>query len=655
MPRVLHDLQEGICPLCGYGSLYRAGSWGIDIVRTLSANDHFLNYAILSIFPPRNPVFYVSIFICLSLSVVGGSFVVVTTPKTYSPDSKTSLEDSLISTGKQKPYHPDNQSAVTRRTTNILYSLYGIADRRTENMTSVSASAAVTPPVLYTPMNSTDVYIPYGINGSLYVNTTSPNGTDLFGNITNTTLAPPEDEQPPIPYQQWEQIIVAVILGALIICTIIGNCLVCISVAIVKRLQSPSNLLIVSLAVADLFVGMTVMPFAAVRQLYGSWILGTIVCDIWTTTDVLLCTSSILNLCAISVDRYFVITRPFQYAMKRTPKRMGLMVFIVWTVSAVVSIPPVFGWKSPHKPYDCIISDDIGYQIYATLCAFYLPLIVMICVYFKIWRVSSKIAKAEAKSKIGSFDKGAEFQLGRPSHDSGDSSVMPNGCLRDGVTNGGGGDDDGSIEILPKKLEPEKSSRRRFTIRSLIPRQPKLSNTKERKATKTLGIIMGCFTLCWLPFFILVLVSTFCRECQVPMELASVLNWLGYANSFLNPVIYARFNREFRTPFKEILLLRCRGINTRMRSESYVEQYGPVVSHRDSLRPPTDSVVRYNSQGQTVVALGNANIIWFQMSYLFQYRKKIQNIRQRSNNCFLKESCSYQYIYTCTTWFSLTV
>ncbi|KAK3777866.1 hypothetical protein RRG08_038113 [Elysia crispata] len=472
--------------------------------------------------------------------------------------------------------------------------------------------SVVLPNSSLTNSNTSDLVVPYMVNGSvpLQINhTTAPSNDVAQHNVTNSTDAA---SRPPIPYEDWQFVIIAIILGLLIFCTVVGNSLVCISVGLVKRLQSPSNLLIVSLAVADLFVGLLVMPYAAVYELYGSWILGPFICDMWTTTDVLLCTASILNLCAISVDRYFVITRPFQYAIKRTPKRMGITVLIVWSVSAVVSIPPVFGWKTPSPPFECMISSDIGYQIYATLCAFYLPLVVMICVYFRIWRVSSKIAKAEAKSKIGSFDKGAEIHLGinRPSYDSGDSRLTTsvNGCLKEGNGNGNA-DDEASIEILPKKTEPDRSiHKRRFTIRSLLPRQPKLSNTKERKATKTLGIIMGCFTMCWLPFFILVLIKTFCFTCEVPQALNSILNWLGYTNSFLNPVIYARFNREFRTPFKEILLFRCRGINTRMRSESYVEQYGPVASHRDSLRPPTDTIVRYNSQGQTVVALGNGSV-----------------------------------------------
>lgn len=67
---------------------------------------------------------------------------------------------------------------------------------------------------------------------------------------------------------------------------------------------------------------------------------------------------------------------------------------------------------------------------------------------------------------------------------------------------------------------------------------------------------MSAFTLCWLPFFVLALVRPFTGPELIPHWLSSLFLWLGYANSFLNPVIYATTNKDFRLPFKEILCLR---------------------------------------------------------------------------------------------------
>ncbi|XP_068216212.1 octopamine receptor beta-2R-like [Palaemon carinicauda] len=77
---------------------------------------------------------------------------------------------------------------------------------------------------------------------------------------------------------------------------------------------------------------------------------------------------------------------------------------------------------------------------------------------------------------------------------------------------------------------------------------------RERKAAKTLGIIVSVFLLCWLPFFTWYLVSALCGDaCAVPDTLVTILFWIGYFNSTLNPVIYAYFNRDFRKAFRKTL------------------------------------------------------------------------------------------------------
>lgn len=74
----------------------------------------------------------------------------------------------------------------------------------------------------------------------------------------------------------------------------------------------------------------------------------------------------------------------------------------------------------------------------------------------------------------------------------------------------------------------------------------------ETKAAKTLAIIVGCFILCWCPFFTMYLIRPFCNDCIDPL-LFSILFWLGYCNSALNPMIYALFSKDFRFAFKRII------------------------------------------------------------------------------------------------------
>ena len=92
-----------------------------------------------------------------------------------------------------------------------------------------------------------------------------------------------------------------------------GNLLVLLAVFLNKSLRTVTNYFIVSLAFADLLLGILVLPFAIALLVERKWIFGKTLCDIWACTDVVLCTASICSLCAISVDRHIGVTRPLHH------------------------------------------------------------------------------------------------------------------------------------------------------------------------------------------------------------------------------------------------------------------------------------------------------------------------------------------------------
>lgn len=230
------------------------------------------------------------------------------------------------------------------------------------------------------------------------------NNISLIANVSFNATGQSIDES---EYSQVEIVIISIVFLSIIVGTVVGNILVCVAVCLVRKLRRPCNYLLVSLAVSDLCVAILVMPMATVYKIHGTWVFGRIMCNIWVSFDVLCCTASILNLCMISVDRYYAITKPLEYGVKRTPRRMILWVILVWCFAASISLPPLLILGNEYTKEGengeivlvCLVSQNFGYQLYATMCSFYIPLAVMILVYYKIFRAARKIVHEEKRAQ----------------------------------------------------------------------------------------------------------------------------------------------------------------------------------------------------------------------------------------------------------------
>ncbi|XP_017877534.1 5-hydroxytryptamine receptor 2B-like [Ceratina calcarata] len=365
----------------------------------------------------------------------------------------------------------------------------------------------------------------------------------------------------------------ALVLGLLILITVVGNLFVIAAILHERNLQSVANYLIVSLAVADLMVACLVMPLGAVYEINSGWSLGPELCDMWTSSDVLCCTASILHLVAIAVDRYWAVT-DLNYIQARNPRRIGILIVTVWVVSLGISLAPQLGWKDPDylgriANGTCLVSQDPAYQIFATCATFYVPLLVILFLYWRIFQAARKRIRKRPgtivqppRERRGILrlvtrrprEESTAFTITRSTPDH--SSISPE---KSSSYNGANATQ--STTVTPTAVSTTTTtttttitnpSSSHSTSSSKRTRET-IESKREKKAAKTLAIITGAFVACWLPFFLVALLRATCEVCEPPELIANIFLWLGYFNSTLNPVIYTVFSPEFRQAFKRML------------------------------------------------------------------------------------------------------
>ncbi|KAG8574696.1 hypothetical protein GDO81_009280 [Engystomops pustulosus] len=367
---------------------------------------------------------------------------------------------------------------------------------------------------------------------------------------------------------------IAAIITFLILFTIFGNILVIIAVLTSRSLKAPQNLFLVSLAAADILVATLIIPFSLANELMGYWYFGKTWCEMYLALDVLFCTSSIVHLCAISLDRYWSISQAIEYNSKRTPRRIKCIILMVWTLAALISLPPLIykGKKEDHKNEkpQCKLNEDSWYILSSSICSFFAPCLIMILVYLRIYLIAIRRSKKNKNSNRPK-QKCVEHQsksamenlpvhtcttpLEKPSADnlslSAQREKQDDRTLSSKVkeTNGHGPSIKDTV-VTPKGvlLLPKK------TRETVCMTKKKSHINREKRFTFVLAVVIGVFVLCWFPFFFTYSLGAICPElCYIPPTVFQVFFWIGYCNSSLNPVIYTIFNQDFRKAFRRIL------------------------------------------------------------------------------------------------------
>ncbi|XP_052260815.1 5-hydroxytryptamine receptor 2C-like [Dreissena polymorpha] len=171
--------------------------------------------------------------------------------------------------------------------------------------------------------------------------------------------------------------------------------MVCMAISLEKRLQTVTNYFLLSLAVTDLLVCLLVMPLSIIDELFGYWRFTTVMCNVFVTVDVMMCTSSILHLCGISVQRYIAIQFPLR-ARNKSKSIVIAKIGCIWLLAILISSPvTVLGALDEFNilnEHHCTLKHN-GFIIYGSILAFFIPLVIMIITYALTVRLLYKQSK----------------------------------------------------------------------------------------------------------------------------------------------------------------------------------------------------------------------------------------------------------------------
>ncbi|XP_021435489.2 trace amine-associated receptor 13c-like [Oncorhynchus mykiss] len=278
--------------------------------------------------------------------------------------------------------------------------------------------------------------------------------------------------------------------------TVFLNLLVIISISHFKQLHTPTNLLLLSLAVSDLLVGLIVIPVMTVAIMEPCWGFGKYFC-VFPIYIACLCTSlSLGNLVLISIDRYVAVCDPLLYHSKITTTRIMCCISITWCCCIIYRAANITYFVNVQVPSRCLkecttVEGSIWVNFTDLVITMVVPCSVIITLYLKIFVVARSQARKVFSKEAASV--------------SGVKTVQ--------------------------------------------------ANKSERKAAKTLAIVIFNYLLCWIPSLFVFYFFSFLRD----HLLSYFISFLSFVNSLINPIIYAFLYPWFKVTTKLILTLKIRG------------------------------------------------------------------------------------------------
>ncbi|XP_026080770.1 trace amine-associated receptor 13c-like [Carassius auratus] len=282
-----------------------------------------------------------------------------------------------------------------------------------------------------------------------------------------------------------EYIAVYIFVSVTSVLTVFLNLLVIISISHFKQLHTPTNVLILSLAVADLIAGLILMPVQGMQLIEPCWYFGEMFCSIFPLILYVVVIASLGNMIIISVDRFIAVNNPLRYPVKVNTNRAIVSIVVNWLFSFVYSFYLLYDFLlHPEKNHTCIGECVLVVTMENLIIDTFICLVAPCCIIIPLYVKICFVAKRQANYLNSVTEKKAK---------------------------------------------------------------------SEKKAARSLGIVVMVYLLCWMPYYIATL--SFGHD-ENDALIINIMNWIVCMNSCMNPLIYAMFYKWFRVSAKYILTLK---------------------------------------------------------------------------------------------------
>ncbi|XP_068751047.1 octopamine receptor beta-2R-like [Montipora capricornis] len=324
--------------------------------------------------------------------------------------------------------------------------------------------------------------------------------------------------------QKWHEVMYAFLYLAEIgitVAALVGNFIVVYAFVFYRKLRtSVTNYFVISLAVSDILTTGFVTSFHLDASTKAHlWTHGEFMCSLYTTMYLLAVPSSIINLCAVTVDRYLVLKMPLRYNTLMTPGRAVFIICWLWVYAVIWACLPVMGWKIDLPAVEdgyCYFLSTRDYNVTVNIVNFVLPMIFMAIFWSLIYGIVSRHIQ-----RVIEIENNISLNTNESTNSS-NCTTLSNLI--------------GASDPAPPRNEKREKKRMRRIVRG----------------SRYIGLIVLLFYLCWFPFVTISLIGNLCDEVEIPFILYDVFLTMGFMNSALNPFLYPFHDKHFKEAFRSM-------------------------------------------------------------------------------------------------------